>query len=189
MRRYFPFIVAVLAIAAIALYVIRSRAVYDSGSPPEPLSKLALDARPKTIPAAAFFNDKGERLSLATFRGHPVLLNLWATWCAPCVKELPALAQLQHALPALTIVAVSEGRENARETSVFLKAHAAGELKVYVDNDHAFLAAIGVSGLPLSALIDSNGFERARASGPEEWDDPAAVAYLNSFVSGTETTK
>lgn len=189
MHRYFPVIVAVLATAAIALYVISARAVHDSGPPPAPLSKLVLDARPKTIPAAAFFNDKGERLSLATFRGRPVLLNLWATWCAPCVRELPALARLQHALPALTIVAVNEGRENATETRAFLKTHGAEDLKVYVDGDHAFLAALGVSGLPLSALIDAGGLERARASGPEEWDDPSAVAYLKSFVSGTETTK
>lgn len=185
MRRNVSAIAVALAIAATALYVILARPVHGAGAPPPPLSKLVLDERPRAIPAAAFFDDKGQRLSLGTFRGHPVLLNLWATWCAPCVKELPALAGLQHALPALTIVAVSEGRENVADIRSFLKAHGASELRVYIDSDHAFLAAMGVAGLPLSVLLDAGGLERAHASGPAEWDDPAAVAYLRTLTSGT----
>lgn len=182
MRLYLPATLAVLAIAAIALYVIHAIPVHDGGQPPAPLSKLVLDRQPKIIPAAAFFDDKGRRLSLATFRGRPVLLNLWATWCAPCVSELPALARLQHAMPGITILAVSEGRENVGETSAFLKAHGASALNVYVDSNHAFLAALGAFGLPLSALIDARGRERARAMGPAQWDDPEAIAWLRAFA-------
>lgn len=150
---------------------------------PPALSKLVPDAKPKTIPAVAFTDAKGQRLSLATFRGHYVLLNLWATWCAPCVKELPAIAHLHHALPGLTIIAVSEGQESANDTAAFLKAHGAGDLGVYRDSDHAFLAAFGALGLPLSALVDPAGLERARAIGPAEWDDPQAIAWLKGFIS------
>jgi thiol-disulfide isomerase/thioredoxin len=138
---------------------------------------------PKTIPAVAFTDAKGARLSLATFHGHYVLLNLWATWCAPCVKELPALANLHRALPGLTIVAVSEGQEGAKDTAAFLKAHGAGDLGVYLDSNHAFLAAFGAFGLPLSALIAPSGLEQSRAIGPAEWDDPAAIAWLKAIIS------
>jgi thiol-disulfide isomerase/thioredoxin len=185
LRRHLPLILALVLAAAVAaaLYVIHARPVHAGGSPPEALAKLVPDSQPRTIPAVAFTDAKGERLSLATFRGHYVLLNLWAAWCAPCVKELPALAQLHRALPALTIVPVSEGQESAKDTAAFLKAHGAGDLGVYLDADHGFLAAFGAFGLPLSALIDPSGHERARAIGPAEWDNPEAVSWLRNFIT------
>jgi thiol-disulfide isomerase/thioredoxin len=186
LRRHLPAILAVVAAAAIAaaaLYVIRARPVHAGGSPPPALAKLVPDAKPRTIPAVAFANASGERLSLATFHGHYVLLNLWATWCAPCVKELPALAHLHRALPELKIVAVSEGQESAKDTAAFLKAHGAGDLGVYLDSNHAFLSAFGAFGLPLSALVAPSGLESARAIGPAEWDDPAAIAWLKAMIS------
>ena len=184
-RHLFAILTAVAAVsaAAAALYVIPIRAVHASVGPPPALAKLVLDPKPKTIPAVAFTDAKGERLSLATFHGHYVLLNLWATWCAPCVKELPALAHLHNALPGLTIIAVSEGREDAKDTAAFLKSHGAANLGVYLDGDHAFLAAFGAFGLPLSALVEPSGLERARAIGPADWDNPAAVAWLKACIS------
>jgi hypothetical protein len=101
------------------------------------------------------------------------------------VRELPALAKLQHDVPTLTIVAVSEGRESAAETARFLKSHGAGSLRVYVDPDHAFLAALGAFGLPLSVLMDRNGMEQAKAVGPAEWDDPEAIAYMRTLTART----
>lgn len=188
MRRHQLIILAVIAVAAAAaaLYVIRTSSVHGWDHRPDALAKLEPTAKPENLPAAAFFDDRGSRLSLATFRGHHVLLNLWATWCAPCVRELPALAHLQRALPGLTIVAVNEGRENAADTTRFLKAHGAEALHVYLDPDHAFLEGLGVQGLPLSVLIDPRGMARAKASGPAEWDDPEAVAWLREVTTGDD---
>ncbi len=187
MRRHLLVIPAAVAavFSAAALYVIPARTVHASESPPPALAKLVPDPKPKTIPAVAFTDARGERLSLASFHGHYVLLNLWATWCAPCVKELPALAHLHSTLPGLTIIAVSEGREGAKDTATFLKAHGAGDLGVYLDSDHAFLAAFGAFGLPLSALVGPSGLERARAIGPAEWDKPEAIAWLRAYISPT----
>ncbi|HEY6578221.1 MAG TPA: TlpA disulfide reductase family protein [Rhizomicrobium sp.] len=184
-------ILAVVAAAAMAavLYVIQARPVHAGNAPPAALAKLVPDSKPKALPAVAFTDARGERLSLATFHGHYVLLNLWATWCAPCVRELPALARLQRALPELTIVAVSEGQESAPATAAFLKAHGASALRTYRDSDHAFLAAIGAFGLPLSALVDQAGLERARAIGPAEWDDPQAVTWLRAFIAPAAARK
>jgi thiol-disulfide isomerase/thioredoxin len=175
-------VVAVVASAA-ALYVIRARPVHDAGHPPDALAKLVFEAIPKNIPAVAFVDEKGRRLSLASFRGRYVLLNLWATWCAPCVRELPALVRLQRALPRLTIVAVSEGHESSADTAAFLRSHGATALHVYLDSDHAFLQAMGAFGLPLSVLIGPRGRERARALGPAEWDDPQAIAFLRAATT------
>ena len=185
MRRHLLIILAAIAVAAAAaaLYVIRTSSVHGWDHRPDALAKLEPVVKPAILPAAAFFDDRGSRLSLAGFRGHFVLLNLWATWCAPCVRELPALAHLQRALPGLTIVAVNEGRETAADTVRFLKAHGADALHVYLDPDHAFLEALGVQGLPLSVLVDARGMERAKASGPAEWDDPAAIIWLREVTT------
>jgi thiol-disulfide isomerase/thioredoxin len=168
----------------IVLYAMRTQGVHESTAKPAALAKLVPVGQPRHIPAAAFFDAKGERLSLASFNGHYVLLNLWATWCGPCVRELPALAKLQHDVPTLTVVAVSEGRENAADTERFLKARGAGLLRVYVDPDHAFLAALGAFGLPLSVLMNRKGLEQAKAIGAAEWDDPEAITYMRTLTSG-----
>jgi thiol-disulfide isomerase/thioredoxin len=184
LRRHLPVILAavILAAAAIALYMTRTSPVHGWEQRPQALAKLEPAAKPTAPPAAVFFDERGRRLSLATFHGHAVLLNLWATWCAPCVRELPALAHLGRAVPGLTIVAVSEGRESAAETVRFLKSHGAGTLHIYVDPDHAFLEALGAEGLPLSMLIDASGIERAKALGPAEWDDPESIAWLRDVT-------
>jgi thiol-disulfide isomerase/thioredoxin len=187
LRRY-HFAIAAAAgavVVGIVLYAMQARTVHGSGKPPPPLAKLIPLDRPQRLPAAAFSDASGERLSLATFNGRYVLLNLWATWCAPCVRELPALAKLQHEVPTLTILPVSEGRENAAEVGRFLKTHGAGALPVYLDQDHAFLTVLGAFGLPLSVLIDSKGVEKAKAVGPAEWDDPEAIAWLRA-VTGSK---
>ncbi|HLY06018.1 MAG TPA: TlpA disulfide reductase family protein [Rhizomicrobium sp.] len=186
MRRHHLVIIAVVALAliGIALYAMRAQGVHETAARPDALAKLVAVDRPRRLPAAAFFDAKGERMSLASFNGHYVLLNLWATWCGPCVRELPALAKLQQAVPSLSIVAVSEGRENAADTERFLKSHGAGSLHVYTDPDHAFLAALGVVGLPLSVLMDEKGLEQARAEGPAEWDNPEAITYMRALAAG-----
>jgi len=184
LRRHYLAIAAAVAavLIGIVLYAMRTQGVHENAAKPAALAKLVPLEQPRRIPAAAFFDAKGERLSLASFNGHYVLLNLWATWCGPCVRELPALAKLQHDVPTLIIIAVSEGRENAADTDRFLKSHSAGTLRVYVDPDHAFLAALDAFGLPLSLLIDRKGMERAKAVGPAEWDDPDAVAYMRTVI-------
>jgi thiol-disulfide isomerase/thioredoxin len=177
--------VVALALIGIALYAMRALGVHETTTgKPDALAKLVAVGQPRQLPAAAFFDAKGQRLSIASFNGRYVLLNLWATWCGPCVRELPALAKLQQSVPALTIVAVSEGRENAADTARFLKSHGAGSLHVYTDPDHAFLAALGVVGLPLSVLMDRKGMEQAKAEGPAEWDDRDAIAYMRTFTAG-----
>ena len=111
-------------------------------------------------------------------------MNLWATWCAPCVKELPALAGLRRALAngRLAVIAVSVGRDDTAEISKFLITHRAGSLPVYRDVNMAFLHAFGAFGLPLTVLVDPRGREVARATGAVPWDDADTVAYFRGLA-------
>jgi thiol-disulfide isomerase/thioredoxin len=153
--------------------------------PPASLAPFAADSGPQTVPAVAFNDSKANRVSLAQFKGRYVLLNLWATWCAPCVKELPSLARLQSALPKdrLEVIAVDVGRGTAADARSFLDAHDARSLATYVDSNLALLRAFGAYGLPLTVLIDPQGREVGRALGPATWDSPESIDYFRALAT------
>jgi thiol-disulfide isomerase/thioredoxin len=165
---------------------MRGNAVHaDTAVPPAALAPFALAAKPSAVPAVAIGDSSGARRSLAAFRGRYVLLNLWAPWCAPCVKELPALARLKAALPKqqIAIVAVDVGRGSAADARRFLDDHDAKALDTYVDTNIALLRAFGAYGLPLTILIDPDGREIGRAIGPAAWDSKDAVAYFRALAA------
>lgn len=172
-------VVAVVALAV--LYVMIGRPVHAPGKPAS-LARLE-EVKAASLPTVAFEDADGKPHSLADFRGHYVLLNLWATWCAPCVRELPELARLQAAMPAggLKIVAVNVWHSDAAKTLAFLKARDATDLAVYFDPNTKMMTVFGEVGLPYSVLIDPEGREVARALGPAEWDDPAAIDYFKEL--------
>jgi thiol-disulfide isomerase/thioredoxin len=163
------------------LYVIPPSAVH-AAQPPHDLDHLTVDHTPANVPAVVFSDAAGKPVALTSLKGRYVLLNLWATWCAPCVKELPELAQLKTAMPQVQIVAVNVGRDNSAQTAAFLATHGAGGLTAFVDSNAALLRTFSAQGLPLSILIDRNGKEIARAIGPCDWGTPTAIAYLKSLM-------
>ena len=175
--------IAIVVVAAL-VYVRLERPVHGA-SPPAALAKLVPDAQPKPIADVAFTDGAANRHKLSAFRGRYMLLNEWATWCAPCVRELPALSHLQAAvgLQHLSVVPVNVGHSTAAETAAFLRAHRA-HLPVYLDANSAFLHAFGAYGLPLTVLVDPQGREIARATGAVQWDAPDAIAWFRT-LSGT----
>jgi len=133
-----------------------TRTVQQGAVPPASLAPFTASESPVAVPQVAFNDARGNRISLAQFKGRYVLLNLWATWCAPCVRELPALARLHSAVAnrRFQVVAVDIGRGGAADARSFLAAHDAGALDTYVDSNLALLRAFGAYGLPLTVLID-----------------------------------
>ena len=177
-------VVAAAAIAAV-LYVMQPAAVHEQAGPPSALAPFTLGAKPAAVPQVAIADASGARLSLASFKGKYVLLNLWATWCGPCVKELPALAKLKAtaANKGFAVVAVDVGRNTTGEARTFLDTHGAKALDTYVDSNIALLRAFNAFGLPLTILIDPTGKEIGRAVGPAQWDNPEAIAYFKSLTA------
>ncbi|HEY1632519.1 MAG TPA: TlpA disulfide reductase family protein [Rhizomicrobium sp.] len=175
---------ALILAGAGVLYVMHGRAANEK---PAALATLTFDAAPITLPEVAFSDASGARHTLAAYRGRYVLLNLWATWCAPCVKELPALSRLQAALPTakFAVVTVNVTRAStAADTAAFLRAHDAPNLPVALDSNLGLLRVFGEAGLPISVLIDPQGHEIARAGSPADWDNPAAIAYFKALTGG-----
>jgi thiol-disulfide isomerase/thioredoxin len=127
--------------------------------------------------------DAGGRHALASYKGHYVLLNMWATWCIPCVAELPALTKLKAAVPGLTVLAVNLDRGQV-DAAGFLKSHNAATLGSLRDADTALMRSFTVFAMPTTVLIDPKGNVIARAEGPATWDSPDTIAYFKGLTGG-----
>jgi thiol-disulfide isomerase/thioredoxin len=132
------------------------------------------------FPAAAFNDPDGTETSLKAFTGKPTLVNLWATWCAPCVKELPTLDRLAQAQEGrLNVVAVSQDMGPQPSVEAFLKSHNIAALEAYHDPKMALSGALGPDTvLPTSILYDANGKEVWRYVGDLDWTGADAAKLL-----------
>lgn len=196
-----PLVIVILLIAA-GLYwfngstgkvetPLASQATGETGGTPPlkalakgPLAALLVHDGPKEIPAFSFRNGAGKDLTLADFKGRVVLLNLWATWCAPCRKEMPDLAELQKEMggPGFEVVALSLDRKGADASSAFLKETGAGNLALYTDQESKALAAVNALGLPATLLVNKDGKEAARLLGPAPWSSDEAKAIIRELM-------
>ena len=127
-------------------------------------------------PDVSFTGPDGKPVTLAAFRGRPVLLNLWATWCAPCVKEMPTLDALAKS-GAVRVVAVSQDMAGATKVAPFFKAHGFTTLQPYLDPKLALGTALGAN-LPTTILYDAKGHEIWRETGGYDWSGADARALI-----------
>jgi thiol-disulfide isomerase/thioredoxin len=146
--------------------------------PAEPTTTGAVDTSfaGKAMPTAAFTDMAGTAVKLEDFKGKPVLVNLWATWCVPCIKELPELDAL--AAGGLTVVAISEDSEGARQVTPFLAKKGFKALKPYLDTKNALLLALKESELPVSIFYGADGKEKWRVRGGMDWTSAKTKALL-----------
>jgi thiol-disulfide isomerase/thioredoxin len=147
--------------------------------------KLQHPADGQAGPAYAFTDEKGRKLTVADLKGKVVVLNLWATWCAPCKLEMPTLAKLQaeYADKPVEVVAVSiDKADKAAEARAFIASHA--PLKFYSDPDAKMpwqLKPI-VEGMPTTVIYGRDGLERGRVSGEADWSGAAAKAVIDKVL-------
>jgi len=152
-------------------------AAAPAAAPAAPLA-VSTEHKGRTAPTDTFHDlaDKSEK-KIADFKGKPVLVNLWATWCVPCVKELPALDKLAASNPNLQVVAISEDMEGEKVVLPFLKGKNVG-LHPYHDGDNALMLALKEGGLPVSILYDKDGKEVWRLNGDLDWTGAKAKELL-----------
>lgn len=137
-----------------------------------------IDAHKGTpAPAVAFTDPDGKQVTLASYRGKPLLLNLWATWCGPCVKELPTLAILVKTNGKVRVVTLDQG-EDAAKVKAFLAQHRLAGVPAYTDPTGHWLGTETES-LPTTILYDANGKEVWRLAGPYDWTSPAAAKAVD----------
>lgn len=139
---------------------------------------------PRPVAEVTFESGDGGTMSLADFRGQVVLLNIWATWCVPCRREMPTLDRLQAELggPDFAVVALSIDRKGLPAVREFYAEIGLETLAIYVDQSGEAQRALKVLGIPTTLLLDRDGNEIGRLLGPAEWDSPEMVAFIRGYV-------
>ena len=143
-----------------------------------------------TLPAFQFFTPDNQARTLDDYRGRGVVLNLWATWCGPCVAELPTLDALAAAVAAddIVVLPLSSDAGGAASVRAFYDGHDIEHLPVLLDPGGAITSAWQVPGIPVTVIFDRTGHPRARLIGGADWSTPAAVARVKTLC-GVDLSK
>lgn len=138
---------------------------------------------PQPAPEVAFTDTAGRPAAFADFRGKPLLVNLWATWCQPCLREMPSLERLQARLDGrLVVAALSQDRGGADAVNAFAARLGLDKVKIYLDPKSEVGRAFQVRGLPTSIVLDAEGRVAGRVEGAAEWDAPKMLAVLEPLL-------
>ncbi len=150
------------------------------------LAKIRFHMAPKPLQAAAFHDEEGREVTLDKYRGKYVLLNFWALWCPPCVKEMPALNRLDAAIGGnFEVVTITTGRNARHAVDKFFAKKNLTHLPKLFDPKFALAQSVGVQGLPVSIFIAPDGSEVARVQGELVWDSPQAQALIQAWMAGS----
>lgn len=187
----------ILSFIALLIGVI---SFYDLGNTPNTNIPQGLTAgamkrfvfHEQAVPAtsAKFLDQNGNEVSFSDFKGKVILVNFWATWCAPCIREMPDLNNLERDLGGenFEVVLISENQDGIDSSLEFLKDNNISNLKTYIDDNRNVARTLKTRALPTSILIDAEGYELGRLIGPAEWNSGDAKALINFVISKDKTT-
>jgi len=175
-----------LGLFALAYVIVQSISVpknnltrFAEGS----LAKLTVLPDPPLQSERIFIGPDGDDVKLSDFRGKYVLLNVWATWCAPCIAEIPSLDSLQKEYGSETFEVVAVSVDTQRIVAEgFLKSNKVEHLRLYSDNTMGLPSDVGAPGLPISILYEPNGIEIARIAGEVNWQSAEAQTLLRAVL-------
>lgn len=179
---------AILAAGTFAVYMWSGLNDEDGGAELGGIENFIPAREVVAAPQVKFLDARHDRLDLGAFRGKVVVLNLWATWCTPCIKEMPMLDRLQQQLENLgvVVVALSLDTGGPEVVKAFYEEHGIEHLKIYVDPTMRSQGDFKVIGLPTTILIDREGNDRGRVVGPAEWDEAEAADLVLSASAPLE---
>ncbi|MCZ4352701.1 TlpA disulfide reductase family protein [Roseovarius aestuarii] len=151
------------------------------------MQKLRFHSASKPVATAAFLTDSGANMTLAEYQGKFLLLNFWATWCAPCRKEMPMLSALQDEFGGdnFQVVTLATGRNPPPAIKAFFGDIGVTNLPLHRDPKQAVAREMGVLGLPISVIVSPDGQEIARMQGDADWSSDSARAMIKALITNT----
>jgi thiol-disulfide isomerase/thioredoxin len=178
-------VVVILGAAGFAGYAALHSAPSDAPPQDGVMAEFHRQPAPVAVSGAAFTDEAGNDADLSRFEGKVTLINLWATWCQPCIKEMPSLARLKAAREGshFAIATISEDLQGAKAVDAFFAKNDIGGLPRYLDPKNTISHAFKVEGLPTTLLIDGKGREIGRFEGGAEWDGPDALRLIDWYIA------
>lgn len=149
------------------------------------MKKLVFHTEAKSVSDKVFTDPEGGEHRLADYKGKYILVNFWATWCAPCRKEMPSLDKLQETLGGerFEVVTVATGRNTLPGITKFFGKADVTHLPILLDPKQTLARDMGVLGLPITMIIDPEGREIARLRGDAPWDSKSALAIIGALIA------
>ena len=155
---------------------------------PQELSKMVAPSDDGSLPdGVTFVDENGDEKQLNQLKDQVILVNLWATWCVPCVKEMPELDRLAAEMDGkpFRVLALSQDRGGAAAVTEFFEKNGIDNLDVVLDPRGAAARKMGARGLPTSFVIDGHGVVRGKLEGIARWDAPDVISYFNDLIEQT----
>lgn len=147
----------------------------------ETMGRVSVEYRGTAAPDLAFSNAEGQTIRLGDFEGQPLLFNLWATWCPPCIREMPALDALaERADGQLKVLTLSQDLQGAAVVGPFFAENDFRHLEQWLDEENAMMQALALDTLPVTILYDEDGIELFRVIGGMDW----AGERADTLISG-----
>ena len=184
-----------IAIAVVLSVIgVTGTLLYQQELAPAPSSPLSATGAPigRFVPlpggdfsVVALVDGTGQPADMARFRGKRLLVNLWATWCAPCIEELPSLGELQRDLGGadFQVVTIAVQERDPKKIAPFLEKHGAGNLPVLIDRDDTIRKVAQVAALPTSLLVERDGEVKAMLTGDARWNCGKALDAVQAFIA------
>lgn len=149
------------------------------------MRKLNFHSDPVPAGATAFDAASGGEMTLADYAGKHVVLNFWATWCAPCREEMPTLSALQAAMGGddFEVVTIATGRNDPVGMQQFFAEIGVDNLPLHRDPQQRLAREMGVLGLPITVILDPEGMEIARLQGDADWASESAMAIVAALIA------
>lgn len=148
------------------------------------MKKLNIHSMPQPVPETPFTHQNGENVTLSDFSGKIVVVNFWATWCAPCREEMPMLSELQAELGGedFEVVTIATGRNAQPAMEKFFDEISVDNLPLHRDQNQQLAREMGVFGLPVTVILDREGREIARLQGDAHWNSDSAKQILQALI-------
>ncbi|MDB5662491.1 MAG: argininosuccinate lyase [Sphingomonas bacterium] len=156
----------------------------EAAGPKEPIGRVDISTRGQQAPAIPFLGPEGGPATLAAFRGKPLMVNLWATWCAPCVAEMPTLDALAgREADRFQLIVVSQDIAGKREVDPFFAKAKFTNLQPYLDKQNVLMEALKIDTLPTTLFYDAAGKEQWRVVGAMDWQGERAKTLIDGALN------